>query len=537
MKLHYLIFLLLTSWNLNAQLAITMPGDFEKHNGLMLSWSSDENINLLTTTLLTEVQQSVDSVWILYHSDSTTMDTLTIRQYIIENGGSLDHVFFLPADYQSNWIRSALPGIGFAAFDAVLERFVYSSNQNTGTDSLAFQLGQYFNFPISEIPLVIDGNNLLHDGLRNGFSTRQMLADNPGHTESEMANILRESFNLNNWVFLEPMQNSGGGLRTSIDDFMQIVDFETVMVTSYPDTLPDYPISEQNVDLLEGLLNAFGQSYTIYRIPAAPLDNGRYPTQPEDELRTYTNSLIVNNMVIIPEYDMPFYDSVALHRYQMAMPGYHIVPVGARTLSQQHSSLKSLGVPMPQDHYLRIEHKKLTGLQPYQSEIQVTCISKAGEMVQDMWLYYKKNSDTNYTQTPVYLVCPEHFGKIEDLLITDTVSYYLEAISTTETTMYPLSAPEGNFTFWFDPLLNLKEIDSEPITLYPNPGNGILNFNLNKTHSMAEVQLFDLKGNKLQQTKVTSGQSIDWSEMLKPGIYLVRVIIGNETETIRYHVR
>jgi len=33
MKQHYLIFLLLISWSLNAQLAITMPGGFEKHNG------------------------------------------------------------------------------------------------------------------------------------------------------------------------------------------------------------------------------------------------------------------------------------------------------------------------------------------------------------------------------------------------------------------------------------------------------------------------------------------------------------------------
>ena len=537
MKLFKLTLLLITTLQLHAQLAITMPGDFEKQNGLLLAWSDNMDVNLVTTLIISEVQQTTDSIWLLYQSNSPTMDSLSISAFITSHGATLDNIYYVPSNYETNQIRNFLPGIGYATFDAGLQRFMYNSEYSQGgtpaEDSIAAQLATLFNFPLAEIPIVTNGSDLLHDGMKNGFSTRNMLYNNPTYTENQVKLILEDAFNLNNWIFLEPLLNSGGGADFSIDNFMQIIDFETVIFSSYPDSLPDYPILEQNVTEVEGLLNAFGQPYTIYRIPAAPLDDGQYPSQPEDEIRTYTNALIVNELVFIPSYGLQPYDSVAKAIYRSAMPGYEVIPVVANLLTQQFGSLKSLAMPIPQANYLRIEHKKLTGIQTFQPEIQITCISKAGDLVEEMWLYYKINQDTNYTKTPVYLVCPEHFGKIEGISITDTVSYYIEAISTRTTTTYPLAAPEGNFTFWFDPILEMQESGSHETVLYPNPGNGSFRLKLGNKMAEAEVRIFDMDGRILFHDKVTGYEQVILNKSIATGLYLVQVITHDNNEIIR----
>jgi hypothetical protein len=45
---------------------------------------------------------------------------------------------------------------------------------------------------------------------------------------------------------------------------------------------------------------------------------------------SYTNSLIVNKSVFVPQYNFPERDSTAIEIYKAAMPGYCIIPVFSR---------------------------------------------------------------------------------------------------------------------------------------------------------------------------------------------------------------
>jgi hypothetical protein len=262
--------------------------------------------------------------------------------------------------------------------------------------------------------------------------------------------------------------------------------------------------------------------------------DGTFTTTQQGEMRTYTNALILNNQVMVPSYGLPWYDSVARAVFKEAMPGYQISMVDASALTPQYGAIRSLSEVIPQSHYLRIEHKKITGPQPYQPNVQVTCISKAGELVEDMWLYYRINSDTNYTKTPIYLVCPEYFGVIEGLAEDDTVHYYLEANSNSATTTYPLSAPDGNFTFWFDVVseIDLPEKFNTSF-VFPNPGNGMIRFQLSDKMNQAEMRLYTLNGQLLFETSVTNNQPVNIKRFVSPGVYLVRLNTKYEEEVIK----
>jgi len=532
------ILLLITCFRLTAQMAVTMPGDFEKSEGLILNWNNQEEINLATVQIITLVQQQAVPIWILYQRDPVPMDTTEISLFLISHGATMENIHFLPAHYQGSWIRNFGPMMGYGVFDQNLERFIYDAgyayNYPPEDDSIPAQLAHYWHWPLAEIPLELDGGNLLNDGLKRGFSTKRVLEMNPLLSEIDVKNILKEKYNLNDWVFLETLEHSGGGDGNRLDGFMLVLDFETILVSEYPNTLPDYEVIESNILTLQSLTNAFGRPYTIFRVPAPPMADGTFTTTQQGEMRTYTNALILNNQVMVPSYGLPWYDSVARAVFKEAMPGYQISMVDASALTPQHGAIRSLSEVIPQSHYLRIEHKKITGYQPYQPDVQVTCISKADELVEDMWLYYRINSDTNYTKTPIFLVCPEHFGVIEGLAEDDTVHYYLEANSTSATTTYPLSAPDGNFTFWFDVVSEIDLTEKFNTSfVFPNPGNGMIRFQLSDKMNLAEMRLYTLNGQLLFETSVANNQPVNIKRFVSPGLYLVRLNTKDEEEVIK----
>lgn len=535
--LNLLSILLFTTLNVSAQLAVTIPGEFEKNNGVILAWSTQLEDNLVIAEIINLAQQETDTIWLLYQQEPL-MDTTNIRQFLLDHGATTNHVKFLSGNYETPLIRNYGPISGFAAFESNLERFIYNGAYllygPSDEDSIPFHLAQQWNWPVVDITLEMDGSNLLHDGIKSGFSTTQLLDNNIQLTEVEIKNLLCEKYNLNNWSFLNPLTESGGGPNHSIDKFMQVIDFETLLISSYPDTLPDYATIEQNVTTLESLTNAFGQPYQIVRIPAPPRADGTFGIDLNDEMRTYTLSAIFNNQVFVPSYGLPWYDSTARAIYEQVMPGYQIHMIDATYISSRAYGLRNLINHYIQDHYLRIEHRKLLGAQPYQPDVQITCLSKAGELVEEMWLYYKLNSDTVFEKTPVYLVCPEHFGKIEGLLPTDTVHYYLEAISTTTTTTYPLSAPEGQFTFWFDIVSDLNEINKLNFsTVFPNPNKGVFTVRLKNGDKEARLQLYNLDGKSILEMQVINSQLINLGSKVNSGIYLARILSNNKEEIFK----
>ncbi|MDP2722864.1 MAG: agmatine deiminase family protein [Bacteroidales bacterium] len=541
-QLTQLIVLLITTLQLSAQLAVTIPGEFEKKESLILTWSNQQELNLVTTRIISNVQHQIDTVWVLYQTAPVTIDTAAIHQFLLSNGATMVHVQFLEVQYQSPWIGNYGPITGFAAFENDLERFIfnpgYAWNESPEDDSIPARLADIWNWPVADMGLQLNAGNLLHDAIKRGFSTKKVLGMNPQLTEAEIKARLIEKYNLSDWVFLDTLAHSGGGPNKNLDMMMKVLDFETLLVSEYPDTLPDYQVVEQNVSILQSLTDAFGVHYTIFRIPAPPRADGTFGASPEDEMRTYTNSLILNHQIIIPSFGLPWYDSVATAVYQEAMPGYQIISVDASAISPLNQGIHNLTNSLPQGHYLRIEHRKIIGQQAFQADFQITCMSKAGDLVEEMWLYYKLNADTVYQKTPVYLVCPEHFGVIHGLSETDTVHYYLESISSATTTRYPLSAPSGNFTFWFDVISGVEAPDDvNSFAVYPNPGNGEFEVTFPDDISHAKLLLYHLNGKIILEKSVKNHQKIDVRSELSPGIYLLRLKSSDQDETIKLLIR
>jgi hypothetical protein len=105
-------------------------------------------------------------------------------------------------------------------------------------------------------------------------------------------------------------------------------------------------------------LNTFyDRPFNIYRILCPEINGGNWETNP---VAAYTNSLILNNKVLVPQYDIPE-DIQALGVYQEAMPGYEVIGFDGSTnnpwLSEDALHCRAMGVFDP--NMIHMSHKSI----------------------------------------------------------------------------------------------------------------------------------------------------------------------------------
>ena len=98
----------------------------------------------------------------------------------------------------------------------------------------------------------------------------------------------------------------------------------------------------------------------------------------------------------------------------------------------------------------------------------------------------------------------------------------------------PFNSTDG-FIFKFNPSGNPSsilstEISADPILIYPNPGNGILNIRMEGENSSSEkkIRIYNTLGTVIYTTEMNANEiSINCTDQ-KPGIYCIRIIDGNK---------
>ncbi len=527
MKNIYLSIFILITISLKAQDAITIPAEFEKNDNLVLTWSYTEAVDTVLAEIAQIAEQAAD-ISIIYNPDSTQFDTIQINSFLHNMGVDTDNVCFIPAVTNTCWLGQYSPVVGYGVFTDTLALYLgnpgFSNFGRPDDDRIPAKLADYWSLNLSDYSLQFENTNIQYDGMLNLFVGDNVLQQNLPMDENEIRFDLNSYFGSGNVFFTPNFTHMGGGDILSNNMYMKILDFETILVSEIPDTLPDYNALEDFASDISVIPNKFGGNYNIIRISDPPNADGKYPITQNEEVRSYTNSLIVNNIVIIPSFGLPYYDSAAYHTYRKYMPGYHIFMIDSHLLSANYGGVNTVAKEIPQANFLRILHEKNIGTRNYAINYEIICLSSSSDLVQEMWLYYKLNSDTSYTKTEIHLVCPQHFGVIENLLPTDTVHYYIEAISTTTTTTYPLSASVGNFTFWFDVVgINNISDNSHKYSIAPNPTKGSFML-LHKNYSgKVGLSIFNINGQKVIEIANYHGGIINADNMLDAGCYAVLV--------------
>jgi len=309
---------------------------------------------------------------------------------------------------------------------------------------LADDLGieRYENNGDDDFNGIFEGGNFMCDGLSTAFSTRAY--DNT----FEAYNGISSS----RWLNIEPLPfPSPNNYNTQhIDMFMKLLDEETILVGRFNSGDYDYGLNDDinaDINLIQTDYEThFGRKYKIEIIPMPSPTQYDWGIGLEWVFRSYTNSLIINNLVLVPTYN-DVRDAEAIAVYETLMPGYTIVPINCSALNGLAGAIHCVTMGIGTASPIYFEHEKIRAYDaddnvantgPY----KIKTILKSQTAISNATLYWSNSPGTGYQQLPLVNYGNDNYlAYIPPQAAGNNVYYYLSVSKITK----PIPAADGGY--------------------------------------------------------------------------------------------
>lgn len=431
--------------------------EWEEIQALTISWQGYNGIlKQIVAAAINECE-----VIILSENPGSTESFLLNNDW----GGPVDltNVTILNTPLNSIWIRDfgANTVYGNEVDDLFLTDWIYNRprpDDDVSPETVANYLGlDLYGTTAPPNDLMNTGGNFMSDGFGQGFCSELVIEENqggntgwgtqyPNQSENDIDNIMNSFMGIDTYVKMPMLPFDG---IHHIDMHMKLLDEETLLVSEYPEGVADGPQIEANLQyILDNFTTKWGTPYKVIRIPAPPQQsNGLYPDQ-GGWYCTYTNSVFVNNTVLVPTY-YEQYDTTALRIYEEALPGYNIVPIDCDNSGQAiisasgaiHCITQSVGVEDP----LLISYPLLPNTNDTQNDYTLEAYINHRSGVDSATLWYRTNDGGAYTPLAMTDIGGNTWSaNIPAQGFNTTVQYYVEATAVSgKVQTRPMPAPAG----------------------------------------------------------------------------------------------
>lgn len=481
---------------------------WEESQAVVITWIS-------YTTVLRDIVRAIapsTKVYIVCGTGGTGTDSTSIKNYL--NSGSvpassISNCRFVYAPYNSVWVRDYGPNAVYLndVDSLVLVDWHYNRPTRTKDDTVSRSLGRTFHVPVFEASsgsnlLYNTGGNWMSDGLGNSFHSKLILLENPTLSLSQVDTILKRYMGINRSIKMDTLPYDG---IHHIDMHIKLLNEETLLVGQYPAGTSDGPQIEANLQfILSNYNSVFGTPYKIVRIPQPPdqLNGYTYPGSGGNYL-TYTNALIANKTVIVPQYYTQ-YDTTALRIWRGAMPGYNVVGINSNSTISASGSLHCITHEIGPNDPLLIVHQNLPDTYNTSSPYQVNARIQHRSGIQIATLFYTNDTTLGFSSVQMTLTNASNntwTGYIPAYPAGTHVFYYIKAHANSgKEQVRPMPAPRGNFMFYVLGTTGVAEHSStfEMKPAYPNPSHGITCIPVSLSrNSKGTIKLFDIIGNEI----------------------------------------
>ncbi len=295
-----------------------LPGEYEPVQALLIGWANGASeLQPMFVDLIAATAPHVTTVVYV----NSNYQASQIYNALDARGADPDQVSFQQLDIDTIWMRDYGPLLVKTAtgYRVVDPRYYYG---RWADDSAPTTLAGSWGVPVSRPALDFEGGNFQSDGTGTCITTTWMLEQNQfrNYTTTKVRQILKDHLGCDTTLILPVMQGEGTG---HVDMYVTITGPKEAIVGEYA-TIDD-PVNAQITDQGAQMLIAAG--FTVRRIPM--------PTNVDGAFRSYTNSLAVGNMVLVPVYaDDTRYQSQALNVFSQAYPGRTIIPIDSTEIIQ-----------------------------------------------------------------------------------------------------------------------------------------------------------------------------------------------------------
>ena len=268
----------------------------------------------------------------------------------------LDNITFLPCDTNDTWARDH----GFiTCIDApnrkvILNDFQFNgwglkfaaNNDNQINKTIFPQIECFYQSYNIEakyenlLHFVFEGGSIESDGEGTLMVTTScLLSENRNNTMSQedIEDYLKQCFHAERIFWIQHSWLAGDDTDGHIDTVARFCSPTSIAyVKCYEENDEHYAELQAMEKELLALRTADGKPYTLYPLP---LPDACYDTEGERLPATHANFLIINGAVLVPTYNQPEKDEMALAQLQQAFPDREIIGIDCNVLIIQHGSL------------------------------------------------------------------------------------------------------------------------------------------------------------------------------------------------------
>jgi agmatine deiminase len=425
-------------------------------------------------------------------------------------------------------------------------------------DSTAAYFSQYIGGNFIKLPKV--SNDILY------YDGGNWLTD--GHGTFNICNTTSSTFT--NGLMQPPITPFGEylgiqktlnvtGVDVHVDYWLKLINEETFVIGYLPpsnyDDDPrgyyDYQayIDSGVADIKRNLVSAFGRDFKFYPIQNAPsFDDVHINTTYFSEVASYTNSLIINKTVLVPQYTSLPYDTVALNIYRSIMPGYNVVGVNCRQYAVGAGGLHCITREIYADNPIYIKHAWLPDSLNQTNDYQIDAAVTSNGGIASVSLFWTTDINNEFKEIMMTQIDDDNYrGFIPGQAYGTNIYYYLSATNNNgKTISKPIVAPEGYFKTLIDPgnvndIPETAEKDTrEDYSLdqnYPNPFNSstIIKYQISSP-CLVTIKIYDILGNEIttlvNEKKDKGNYVVNYNaNNLASGIYFYRMLAGNMVST------
>ena len=320
------------------------------------------------------------------------------------------------------------------------------------------------NEPLYGMDVIHTGGNYMCDGMGVAAMTDLVIDENPTLTAAQIDTLFKQYMGINNcYITTDPLND----YIKHVDCWGKFLDVDKILIASVPTSNPNYNDYEAMATYWSNQVSSYGNNYQVYRVY-------------EPNGQPYTNSLILNNKVLVPmnaSYGTTN-NTAATAVYQQAMPGYQIL--GFQQLSTaawaSTDALHCRAHEIADKGMLYIKHYPLLGQRSIQSSYtinaEIYAVSGSNLISDSVFVRYRVNHGA-WQQT----LMTHPSGNLWTANIPqsppaagDTVEYYIHASDLSpRSAMHPLIGSPDPHKFWTSTLTAISQHDSDKFLIFPNP--------------------------------------------------------------------
>ncbi len=310
--------------------SIYAPPEYALSEGVLVTYSS--YIKSYFSDIVEGVVSANAIPYIIY-KDSYFKDTKNdiINEVLMPADIDEEDVVFLELSHNTYWVRDYAPWFVYENGKRALINHNYKKpGARPDDDNIPSEIGGLWNENVYSTSFFTEGGNFMTDGAGTCWQSSKVfdnwsLSDgggpkNPGWSEEDVKELFENFLGCEVIIHTPylPDENTG-----HIDMFSKIINQDTILVGM---SSSEYGASQNQIEFLDNIADVYartpkpnGEEWNIVRIPMVFENNVYY---------TYTNSLIVNNTVLVPQYGITSngfdHDEDALKIYRELMPHHNI---------------------------------------------------------------------------------------------------------------------------------------------------------------------------------------------------------------------